>query len=327
MPRIRRPLALVAVLACAALASATGPAAAHGSLQNPISRVEGCYQEGAEHPKSAACQAAVATGGTAALYDWMSLRIGDADGRHRELIPDGKLCSAGSDTYKGMDLPRADWPATRLTSGASFTFNFRATAPHKGTFQLFLTNSSYSPTKPLAWSNLDPKPFLTATDPQLVNGSYQLTGTIPAGRTGRQLIYLIWQRSDSPEAFYSCSDVVFDGTGTATVPTAGATPTAAGHTGHGTGPSTSPSTSPSASRSAAAPPSPTASSSPWPVADPGPSLLALAATEDRTVTEPVAHADSTRSIGLIGAVCATFLLAGVAVVLHRRLGRGGGSHR
>jgi chitin-binding protein len=32
---------------------------------------------------------------------------------------------------------------------------------------------------------------------------------LPAGKTGRHLIYVIWQRSDSPEAFYSCSDVTY----------------------------------------------------------------------------------------------------------------------
>lgn len=37
---------------------------------------------------------------------------------------------------------------------------------------------------------------------------YVFTGTVPQ-RTGRHLIYAILQRSDSPEAFYSCSDVVF----------------------------------------------------------------------------------------------------------------------
>ncbi|GAA2799591.1 lytic polysaccharide monooxygenase [Kitasatospora sp. CM 4170] len=254
MPVRRRfPAAVLTLTATGLAVGLTGaPAAAHGSMQNPLSRVEGCYLEGAEHPKSAACTAAVATGGTAALYDWMSLRIGDAAGRHRELIPDGKLCSAGSDTYRGLDLPRADWPATNLTSGADFTFRYRATAPHKGTFQLYITNGSYSPTKPLTWANLEPQPFLTVTDPQLVDGSYVLPGKVPAGKTGRQLIYAIWQRSDSPEAFYSCSDVVFDGsganpgtntgTGGSPVPTGGATattpttPTTAGGHDHGHAP-------------------------------------------------------------------------------------------
>ena len=41
--------------------------------------------------------------------------IGTAAGRHKQLIPDGKLCSAGRDKYRGLDLARGDWPAsTRL---------------------------------------------------------------------------------------------------------------------------------------------------------------------------------------------------------------------
>ncbi|NEE31025.1 lytic polysaccharide monooxygenase, partial [Streptomyces sp. SID7982] len=42
------------------------------------------------------------------------------------------------------------------------------------------------------------------------DGSYVFDGTIPE-RSGRQLVYTIWQRSDSPEAFYACSDVTFGG--------------------------------------------------------------------------------------------------------------------
>lgn len=45
-----------------------------------------------------------------------------------------------------------------------------------------------------------------------MDGSYVFDGTVPA-RAGRQLIYTVWQRSDSPEAFYACSDVVFAGAG------------------------------------------------------------------------------------------------------------------
>ncbi|WTY26396.1 lytic polysaccharide monooxygenase [Streptomyces anulatus] len=57
-----------APLALAGLAAA--PAAAHGSLTDPVSRVSACFAEGPESPVSAACRAAVAAGGTQALYDW-----------------------------------------------------------------------------------------------------------------------------------------------------------------------------------------------------------------------------------------------------------------
>ena len=233
MTRRRRTAAIALLGALAALVLppvlAAREARAHGSMQNPASRAYACWQEGPEHPRSAACQAAVATGGTQPLYDWNEINLPSAAGRHRELIPDGRLCSAGRDKYRGLDLARADWPATALPPGGSYTytFTFRATAPHRGTFELYVTRDGYDPARPLAWSDLEPAPFLTATDPPLVGGSYVMTGELPRGKQGRHLIYTIWQRSDSPEAFYACSDVTFGSAPPTTAPPATAPPTTA----------------------------------------------------------------------------------------------------
>jgi chitin-binding protein len=90
---------------------------------------------------------------------------------------------------------------TSIQSGA-FTFFYRATAPHRGTFELFITNQGFNPNQPLRWSDL--------TSFALANGSYVFNANIPA-RTGQHIIFTTWQRSDSPEAFYTCSDVVFGG--------------------------------------------------------------------------------------------------------------------
>ncbi|TXS45695.1 LPXTG cell wall anchor domain-containing protein [Streptomyces sp. uw30] len=209
----RRKAAAVAALGLTPLALtalAAAPASAHGSMGDPVSRVSQCYAEGPESPKSDACKAAVAAGGTQALYDWNGIRIGDAAGRHQELIPDGKLCSANSEEFKGLDLARADWPATSVSSG-SYTFKYRVTAPHKGTFKVYITKAGYDAAKPLAWGDLDlANPVATVTDPAASGGFYTFSGTLPQ-RSGKQLLYAVWQRSDSPEAFYSCSDVTFGG--------------------------------------------------------------------------------------------------------------------
>ncbi|MEU6542194.1 lytic polysaccharide monooxygenase [Streptomyces sp. NPDC046859] len=214
MPARRKAAAVAALgltpLALTALAAA--PASAHGSMGDPVSRVSQCYAEGPESPKSAACKAAVAAGGTQALYDWNGIRIGDAGGRHQELIPDGKLCSANNEEFKGLDLARADWPATSVSSG-SYTFKYRVTAPHKGTFKVYVTKPGYDPSKPLAWGDLDlANPVASATDPVAEGGFYTFSGSLPE-RSGKQVLYAVWQRSDSPEAFYSCSDVTFGGSG------------------------------------------------------------------------------------------------------------------
>lgn len=241
-----RKVVAVAIAGVAPLALtvfAAGPAAAHGSMTDPVSRVAGCFQEGPEAPRSAACKAAVAAGGTQALYDWNGVNIANAAGRSKEIIPDGKLCSAGNDKFKGLDLPRADWPASKLAAGAH-TFRYKATAPHRGSFELYVTKDAYDPKKPLKWSDLEAKPFAKVTDPKLVNGAYVFSGKVPA-KTGRHLVYSIWQRSDSPEAFYTCSDVVFGkdsgGAGAGAAPSApsekeiadGADKSSVEHRGHG----------------------------------------------------------------------------------------------
>jgi chitin-binding protein len=205
-------------------AAMIGQAFAHGSMQNPISRTYECFLENPEHPTSAACQAAVAIGGTQPLYDWNEVHLLNAAGQSRQLIPDGKLCSAGLDKYKGFDQARADWPASTVTAGSPYTFQYKATAPHRGTFYLYVTKNGYDPTKPLKWSDLEDTPFLQATDPALDNGSYIMQGMLLSGKSGRHLIYSIWQRSDSPEAFYTCSDVVF-GSGPTPTPTGTGRPT------------------------------------------------------------------------------------------------------
>ncbi|ARZ71846.1 lytic polysaccharide monooxygenase [Streptomyces sp. HU2014] len=209
----------ISLLSLTPLALATltaGPAAAHGSMTDPVSRVSACFAEGPESPDSAACKAMVAAGGTQPLYDWNEVNIGDAAGRHRQIIPDGKLCSAGRDKYKGLDMARTDWPGTKLAPGAH-TFRYRATAPHRGTFELYITKDGYDPAKPLKWSDLEAKPFAKVTDPTLKDGSYVIDGTVPK-RSGRHLIYSVWQRSDSPEAFYTCSDVDLGGKASAPAP-------------------------------------------------------------------------------------------------------------
>lgn len=107
--RIATRIAAVGLAPLAVAAYAAAPAAAHGSMTDPVSRVAACYAEGPESPRSAACKAAVAASGTQAFYDWNAVNIANAAGKSKSLIPDGQLCSAGNTKYKGLDLARADW--------------------------------------------------------------------------------------------------------------------------------------------------------------------------------------------------------------------------
>ncbi|ADO75682.1 lytic polysaccharide monooxygenase [Stigmatella aurantiaca] len=187
-----------------------GASLAHGSMEVPISRVYNCYKEGPESPDSAACKAAVAAGGTQAFYDWNGVRRGEANDQHRAQIPDGKLCSANNESFKALDLARSDWPARRIVPGSNgkFEFVYHVTAPHATKyFRFYVTRNGYNPSQPLKWSDLEATPFCEATSLTPQNSRYRVSCPLPAGKQGRHLIYNIWQRSDSPEAFYACIDV------------------------------------------------------------------------------------------------------------------------
>src|SRR5687767_12910059 len=106
-----RKSALFLVSALSVL-SVSDLARAHGTVTSPASRIYRCYQEGPESPDSAACRAAVASMGSAPLYDWNGVRQGGASGNHRAVVPDGQLCSGGNPgLFGGLDLARSDWTA------------------------------------------------------------------------------------------------------------------------------------------------------------------------------------------------------------------------
>ncbi|WP_405507910.1 lytic polysaccharide monooxygenase [Streptomyces purpurascens] len=187
---------------------AAGPAGAHGAPTDPVSRVVACSPEGGDRAGSAACRAAVAANG-APFTAWDNLRLANVNGRDRQVVPDGKLCSGGLPAYRGLDLARADWPSTRVTPGATLTMRYVSTIPHTGTFRMYLTKPGYDPAGPLSWSDLPGKPFAEVTDPALTDGAYRLEATLPSDRTGRHVLYTVWQNSSTPDTYYSCSDVVF----------------------------------------------------------------------------------------------------------------------
>ncbi|MEV7215484.1 lytic polysaccharide monooxygenase [Kitasatospora cineracea] len=224
----RRLLAASAVGAGALVATtaAAGTASAHGAMFGPPSRIAACYAEGPETPKSQVCKDLVADSGTQPLYDWNEVNIASANGQSQQIIPDGHLCSANRDKYRALDWARTDWPATAATAGAK-NFDFRVTAPHQGTMKLYITGAGYDPTKPLKWSDLDLANPVAVYDTARTsdNGYYHVNVNLPQ-RTGRQLVYMVWQRSDSPEAFYGCSDLDFGSTAAAAAPLAANAPSA-----------------------------------------------------------------------------------------------------
>jgi len=160
-------------------------------------------------PTNPACVDAVALGGKQPLWDWYGNLISNAGGRSREIISDGHLCGPTT-KYDAYNQARADWPTTKVTANASVTLRYNAWAPHPGTWEQYVTKDGFDATKPLKWSDLEPVPFDKITNPPLASGEYSWQAKLP-NKSGRHVIYSLWQRSDSPEAFYSCSDVEFGG--------------------------------------------------------------------------------------------------------------------
>jgi predicted carbohydrate-binding protein with CBM5 and CBM33 domain len=170
----------------------------HGTVTSPPSRIWNCFQENPESPDSPACIAAVASHGTQPLYDWNEINQPNADGSHMQYVMNGNLPSGGRpEKYGGMDQVRSDWVATSVSPGP-FTVSWTNSAPH-GTayYQVYITNETWTPDQPLTWESLV---LLAETVPSPAESTIDIPVTLPV-RTGKHIIYSIWQRSDSPEAF------------------------------------------------------------------------------------------------------------------------------
>ncbi|GLU48422.1 lytic polysaccharide monooxygenase [Nocardiopsis ansamitocini] len=245
--RIAALAAAVGLAAGALVALPAPPAEAHGGLTLPATRTYACYLDGIAgglggnvDPTNPVCRDALNEGGNYAFYNWFGNLISNAGGRHREIIPDGKLCGPTA-SFDSFNAVSEHWPTTTLQSGADITFQYNAWAPHPGTWYQYITKDNWNPNTPLAWDDLEPVPFDQVTDPPLRQGGpegaeYYWDAELPV-KSGRHIIYSIWQRSDSPEAFYNCSDVVFEGSTNpgppdTQAPTAPGTPTVGTITGN-----------------------------------------------------------------------------------------------
>ncbi|WP_444998063.1 glycosyl hydrolase family 18 protein [Aliikangiella sp. IMCC44359] len=197
------------LMASTLFAGANQSLMAHGTITSPASRIYNCYQENPENPSSEACKAAAAATGSQGFYDWNGVRQGNANDNHRAVIKDGELCSGGDpDYFGGLDLARTDWVAASVSAG-DYTFTWTNTAPHATAYvDYYITREGYDLTMPLHWNNLEFVCRNAASGPET---SSSHTCKLPE-RTGKHIVYSVWQRSDSPEAFYACVDVSYGGT-------------------------------------------------------------------------------------------------------------------
>ncbi|WP_238008976.1 lytic polysaccharide monooxygenase [Dactylosporangium sp. AC04546] len=245
---VRFGLAAIGVLVAAlALVVVSRPdaASAHGSVTDPASRNWGCWSRWGsdfQNPNMAnvdpmCWQAWQANPNT--MWNWNGLYREGVAGNHQAAIPDGQLCSGGrtqNGFYGSLDTV-GTWTAS--TKPNQFTLTLTDQAQHGADYLLiYITKQGFdSTTQPLTWANLE---LVNRTGRYAPAPQYQ--AQVNAGnRTGRHVVYTIWQASHLDQSYYICSDVIFTG---------------------GTGPSPSTSASPSPSRSASASASASASPSP-----------------------------------------------------------------
>jgi predicted carbohydrate-binding protein with CBM5 and CBM33 domain len=215
---VRRLAALAGAAALAGLATPALPAFAHGATTTPVSRTAACAGGGSD-TAGAACQAArKANGGDFGNFD--NLRIANVDGNDRSVVPDGQLCSGGLAAFKGLDIARDDFPATSVTGGSTLKIKYRTTIPHQGSFRIYLTKPGYDPAKKLTWDDLGRQPLADVKDPPVVDGAFVMSAKLPTGRTGRHMLYIVWETTSTPDTYYSCSDVVFKSAATVVTPKA-----------------------------------------------------------------------------------------------------------
>lgn len=204
-------VAAASVLGLGLLALGSSTAQAHGSMSAPPSRVYHCAQGNIENPSDPACRAHVQQFGTQAFYNWNGVNQANAAGNHRAVVPDGKLCSGNNAMFQGLDAVR-DWHAQPIAPDANgrFRFEFRAPAAHSTRDWIFyITRNGWDGSRALRWDDLEE--FCRLGNVPLSPGNiYRMDCPLPQ-RSGRHVIYNVWQRSDSPEAFYTCVDVQFTG--------------------------------------------------------------------------------------------------------------------
>jgi chitin-binding protein len=242
-PVTYRVLAVATVALLLLTTFLAGVASAHGSVINPPSRNYGCWQRWGsdfQNPRMATedpmCWQAWQADPNA-MWNWNGLYREGVAGNHQSAIPDGQLCSGGQTggvRYAALDNP-GNWRATNVNNG--FTLTLHDQARHGADYiRVYVSRQGYNPlTQRLRWADLElvrdtgrilPGVGDTTSDPVL-NGVSISTQVNAPGRTGRHVVYTIWQASHSDQSYYICSDVNFPGgSGTPTTPpTSPTTPT------------------------------------------------------------------------------------------------------
>ena len=228
--------------------SILGSALAHGGLQYPACRQKMCEQDSQIYNDNLSlCESVRKAGGEEVIFYWSGVSQlpgscinvnydeKDPSRGHYQVMGgrDATICSAVRSEFDTLRQTKVDWlaHATPIKSGP-ITFQYLTTAKHRiaptcpkgckgGYVDFYITKSDRSSKRDmdLTWKNLDRTPFCTFRPttfdtplqsyaiPEVVQ---DIPCIIPEDKKGLHTIYTVWQREDSPEAFYGCSDVYIE---------------------------------------------------------------------------------------------------------------------
>lgn len=220
--------ACLALLTTLLVTFGAGNASAHGAVSDPPSRHYGCYhrwpngpspQMAAEDPM---CYQAWQAD-PSAMYNWNGLLREGAAGNHQAAVPDGQLCSGGltfNGRYAAMDVPGA-WNAPDRPN--RFTLNLNDTSSHGADYiRVYSTRQGFdAKTQRPRWSDLE----LVGEVGRMPTGNRTPVEVNAPGRSGRHILFTVWQASHLDQSYYACSDVNFTGGTTTTTTTTSTTTT------------------------------------------------------------------------------------------------------
>lgn len=192
--------------------AAAPPAAAHGAVTDPPSRAYGCFDRWAANWQSPA----MATADPMCDYSWKQnpnamwnwngqLRDG-LGGNYQGAVPDGQLCSAGNSMFNAMNTP-GNWVAKGVPS--NFKLTLTDGSDHGADFlRIYVSKPGFDPTtQRLGWGNLDlvtQTGYYPASDPYIADINL-------SGRSGRAVLFTIWQASHNDQTYMFCSDINIGG--------------------------------------------------------------------------------------------------------------------
>lgn len=206
------------------------PEIRHGTSELPPSRQYYChiqkdYGNGSGGIKNAACKKAYEEAGSEnwqreRLFNFWSaysqnLENSQNPSKPKDLVPDGKLCSAGIADFDSINIISDAWHTTDLeVKEGRIKLSYIASQMHSpSTFRVFLTDQNN-----LKWDSLKESPEVKVEEVpdknKLDPGHYNLDVKLPDDYSSdaKSILYIMWKRDERPhETFFSCSDVRIKG--------------------------------------------------------------------------------------------------------------------